>query len=105
FNFHRGCLSVGMRAPQLLWTELIDKARLVVVLEQVSNPDNMGGIFRNAAAFGADAVLLEASCVDPLYRKAIRTSMGAALRLPFATMAAWLTISPGCATWDSCSSP
>jgi tRNA G18 (ribose-2'-O)-methylase SpoU len=60
-----------------------------VVLEQVSNADNVGGIFRNAAAFGVDAVLLGPSCTDPLYRKAIRTSMGAALKIPFALMEDW----------------
>ena len=55
-----------------------------MVLEGVSNADNVGGVFRNAAAFGADGVLLSPTCCDPLYRKAIRTSMGAALRVPFA---------------------
>src|SRR5262249_10764203 len=54
-----------------------------------ANADNVGSIFRNAAAFGADAVLLGPSCTDPLYRKAIRTSMGAALRVPFAAMDDW----------------
>ena len=53
----------------------------------VSNHDNVGGIFRNAAAFGADAVLLDGACCDPLYRKAIRVSVGAALSLPFARLA------------------
>ena len=52
-------------------------------------PDNVGGVFRNAAAFGADAVLLSPTCCDPLYRKAIRTSMGATLRVPFARMPDW----------------
>ena len=46
----------------------------------------MGGVFRNAAAFGADAVLLDAACCDPLYRKAIRVSVGAALTVPFARL-------------------
>jgi tRNA G18 (ribose-2'-O)-methylase SpoU len=53
------------------------------VLEGVSNADNVGGVFRNAAAFGAN-VLLSPTCCDPLYRKAIRTSMGTSLRVPFA---------------------
>ena len=48
-----------------------------------ANPDNVGGLFRTAAAFGADGVLLDPSSGDPFYRKAIRTSMGAVLRLPF----------------------
>ena len=55
-----------------------------MVLEAVTNADNVGGVFRNAAAFGADAVLLSPTCCDPFYRKAIRTSMGATLRVPFA---------------------
>jgi len=55
-----------------------------VALEGLTNHDNVGGIFRSAAAFGADAVLLDERCCDPLYRKAIRVSIGAALCLPFA---------------------
>ena len=60
------------------------RGALVVGLFGIANHDNMGGIFRNAAAFGADAVLLDATCCDPLYRKAIRVSVGAALIVPFA---------------------
>jgi tRNA G18 (ribose-2'-O)-methylase SpoU len=59
-----------------------------VILEGVSNADNVGGVFRNAAAFGA-SVLLSPACCDPLYRKAIRTSMGAVLRVPFAWLDEW----------------
>jgi tRNA G18 (ribose-2'-O)-methylase SpoU len=55
-----------------------------VVLERVSNVDNIGAIFRNAAAFGAHGILLQADCADPLYRKAIRTSMAASLTMPYA---------------------
>jgi tRNA G18 (ribose-2'-O)-methylase SpoU len=58
----------------------------VAVLFGIANHDNMGGIFRNAAAFGADAVLLDADCCDPLYRKAIRVSVGGALVVSFARM-------------------
>jgi tRNA G18 (ribose-2'-O)-methylase SpoU len=61
----------------------------VLVLEGVSNADNVGGVFRNAAAFGVRAVLLSPTCCDPLYRKAIRTSMGAVLRVPFARLDDW----------------
>ena len=63
--------------------------RLILALEDVSNPDNVGGVFRNARAFGADAILLSAGCADPLYRKAIRTSMGASLVTPFAHVPDW----------------
>jgi tRNA G18 (ribose-2'-O)-methylase SpoU len=72
-------------APDLvsLLTSLPEEA-LVVGLVGIANHDNMGGLFRNAAAFGADAVVLDAGCCDPLYRKAIRVSVGAALTTPFA---------------------
>lgn len=86
FPIHRGILAVGRR-PDLTLDGLLAKlpARaLVVGLVGIANHDNMGGIFRNAAAFGADAVLLDDTCCDPLYRKAIRVSVGAALTVPFA---------------------
>ena len=59
-----------------------------VIALGIANHDNIGGIVRNAAAFGADAVLLDAGSCDPLYRKAIRVSVGAALIVPFARLAA-----------------
>src|SRR6185295_3279766 len=68
---------------------LLATARTVIVVEGVTNPDNVGGVFRNAAAFGADAVLLSPTSCDPLYRKAIRTSMAAAIRVPFARAVDW----------------
>jgi tRNA G18 (ribose-2'-O)-methylase SpoU len=90
FHLHRGVLAYGRRPalldPAALLAELGAQA-LVVVLLGIANMDNMGGLFRNAAAFGADAVLLDAACCDPLYRKAIRTSVGAALTVPFARFA------------------
>jgi tRNA G18 (ribose-2'-O)-methylase SpoU len=89
FNIHRGCLAVGERPPAARWQDVVHAASTVVVLERVSNADNVGGIFRNAAAFGAGAVLLGPACADPLYRKAIRTSMGAALHVPFAALPGW----------------
>jgi len=86
FHIHRGVLAAGRR------TELTAEAllagmpvrALVVGLMGIANHDNMGGLFRNAAAFGADAVLIDDTCCDPLYRKAIRVSVGAALTTPFA---------------------
>jgi tRNA G18 (ribose-2'-O)-methylase SpoU len=89
FHIHRGILALGERAvvdPTGLVASLPAKA-LVVGLSGIANHDNMGGVFRNAAAFGADAVLLDADCCDPLYRKAIRVSVGAALTTPFAQLA------------------
>lgn len=89
FPIHRGVLAVGERAepsPESLLASLPAEA-LVVGLCGIANHDNMGGLFRNAAAFGAKAVLLDVDCCDPLYRKAIRVSVGAALSVPFATLA------------------
>ena len=86
FPIHRGILAVGRR-PARDASDLIASlpaGALVVALVGIANHDNMGGIFRNAAAFGADAVLLDETCCDPLYRKAIRVSVGAALTIPFA---------------------
>ena len=87
FNLHRGCLALAERPPARDWREIVGER--VVILEQVGNADNVGSIFRSAAALGAHAVLLGPGCADPLYRKAIRTSMAAALSLPFAEVAPW----------------
>ena len=89
FNIHRGCLAIGERSAVPPWQEVAAQARRLVVIERVANADNVGAIFRHAAAFGVDGVLLEPGCTDPLYRKAIRTSMGAALLVPFARMEPW----------------
>jgi tRNA G18 (ribose-2'-O)-methylase SpoU len=86
FNFHRGCLAIGVRPPARNWRSVTANARRLAVLERVGDVDNVGSIFRNAAAFGTDAVLLQPDCADPLYRKAIRTSMAASLTIPFATV-------------------
>ena len=83
YDVHRGCLALVHRPPATSVDALLAAARVLVVLEGVTNADNVGGVFRNAAAFRA-GVLLSPTCCDPLYRKAIRTSMGATLRVPFA---------------------
>jgi tRNA G18 (ribose-2'-O)-methylase SpoU len=88
FNFHRGCLALAHRPPGAAIDALVG-ARLLVAAEEVGNPDNVGGIFRSALAFGAGGVVLDSRSADPLYRKAIRTSMGASLRLPFAQVEQW----------------
>ncbi len=88
FHLHRGILALGEKPPaRSLDTCLGDLGPEAVVVAAcgIGNHDNMGGLFRNAAAFGAGAVLLDASCCDPFYRKAIRVSVGAALRTPMAS--------------------
>jgi tRNA G18 (ribose-2'-O)-methylase SpoU len=87
-NFHRGCLALAHR-PILPTVSAFASARMLVALEQVGNPDNVGSIFRNALAFGVDGVILDRRSADPLYRKAIRTSMAAVLRIPFARVDDW----------------
>lgn len=89
FNIHRGCLAIGERPAATPWRALVERARTILVLEGIGNADNVGGIFRNAIAFGVDAVLIGPTCADPLYRKAIRTSMGAALLVPFTKAEPW----------------
>jgi tRNA G18 (ribose-2'-O)-methylase SpoU len=90
FPIHRGILAVGLRPPDSdLVSVLADlpEPALVVGLVGLANHDNVGGIFRNAAAFGADAVLLDSETCDPLYRKAIRVSAGGVLTVPWWRMA------------------
>ena len=83
FDIHRGCLAIGDREPVRGPLD-VASASCLLALEAVADPDNIGSLFRNAAALGADGVLLDERSTDPLYRKAIRTSMGATLQLPFA---------------------
>jgi tRNA G18 (ribose-2'-O)-methylase SpoU len=89
YDLHRGCLALVERPQASRVADLVKAARTVVVLEGVANADNVGGVFRNALAFRADAVLLSPTSCDPLYRKAIRTSMAATLRVPFARVEPW----------------
>jgi tRNA G18 (ribose-2'-O)-methylase SpoU len=89
FNIHRGCLALVERPPADAYDHRFASGKRLVVLENVANADNVGGIFRSAAAFGVDAILLSPTCCDPLYRKAVRTSMAATLRVPFARLEPW----------------
>jgi len=84
FDIHRGCLAIAERPRPCDWRDVMRGARRAIALERIANADNVGSVFRSAAAFGVDAVLLEHTCTDPLYRKAIRTSMAATLSIPFA---------------------
>jgi tRNA G18 (ribose-2'-O)-methylase SpoU len=92
FNFHRGCLAIAVRPSADASSAARDpfvKARLLLAVEGVGNPDNVGGLFRVAAAFGVGGVLLDPSSGDPLYRKAVRTSMGAVLDVPYERLTRW----------------
>lgn len=87
FDMHRGVLAIGRREAVPSAADLIASLpsdALVLAACGISNHDNMGSLLRNAAAFGVDAVLLDETCCDPLYRKAIRVSVGAVLTVPFA---------------------
>ncbi len=90
YNLHRGCIALARRSSAGSLHEILDShPRLLIGLEQVANPENVGNIFRNAMAFGADAVLLSRDCADPLYRKAVRVSMGGTLLIPFVYLNGW----------------
>ena len=82
FAVHRGALASMHRWPLPSAGELLGRARRVVILEDVNNHTNVGAIFRGAAALGIDAVLLDPRCADPLYRRSVRVSMGAAFAVP-----------------------
>ncbi|MEM1165472.1 MAG: RNA methyltransferase [Planctomycetota bacterium] len=94
FDLHRGCLALGERGaplgvPQVLGMLSPQRRAVLPILEAVTNHDNVGGAMRVAAAFGAPALLSCPRTADPLYRKAIRVSMGHALRVPHARLDHW----------------
>jgi tRNA G18 (ribose-2'-O)-methylase SpoU len=89
FRMHRGCLALAERPVALSLDAMLASSRSVVVLERVVDPDNVGSVFRSAEAFGVDGVVLSPGCGDPFYRKAIRTSSGAALVVPHVEAVAW----------------
>lgn len=100
FHIHRGVLAAGYRLEPnqltidaaLAHLQSADSSQPVTLLlaEGITNVDNMGGLFRNAAAFGVNGIVLDRACCDPLYRKAIRVSMGHALSVPYAIADDWL---------------
>lgn len=89
FHLNRGVLAVADRAPAPSFTDVVDGARVLAVLEGVNDHENLGSMFRNAAALGVDGVLLGAGCADPLYRRSVRVSMGHVLRVPFTSVPEW----------------
>lgn len=89
FHLNRGVLAAARRAPERSVTQILDGARTVAVLEGVNDHENLGSIFRNAAGLGVDAVVFGSGCADPLYRRAVRVSMGHALLVPYARTTGW----------------
>jgi tRNA G18 (ribose-2'-O)-methylase SpoU len=89
FHLNRGVLAAARRAPELAVADVIDGARTIAVLEGVNDHENLGSVFRNAAGLDVDAVVFGAGCADPLYRRAVRVSMGHALLVPFAKADSW----------------
>ena len=89
FHLNRGVLAAARRPPELTVADVLAGSRTVAVLEGVNDHENIGSIFRNAAGLGVDAMIFGAGCADPLYRRAVRVSMGHALLLPYARMARW----------------
>jgi tRNA G18 (ribose-2'-O)-methylase SpoU len=89
FHLNRGVLAAARRAPELGVADVIAGARTIAVLEGVNDHENLGSVFRNAAGLDVDAVIFGAGCADPLYRRAVRVSMGHALLVPFAKADSW----------------
>ncbi|OJZ69828.1 rRNA methyltransferase [Mycobacterium paraffinicum] len=89
FHLNRGVLAAARRVPEPGLAELVESAQTVAVLEGVNDHENLGSIFRNAAGLGVDAVVFGSGCADPLYRRAVRVSMGHALLVPYARAPDW----------------
>lgn len=88
FDFHRGVLAAGRRSKSPTLDELMGRTGAedpvnLVICPEVTQPENLGLIFRSAAAFGVDGLLLGRPCCDPFSRRCLRTSMGAVLRTPY----------------------
>ena len=84
FDVHLGALAVATRPPRADAGDVLRAARTVLALERLNDHENVGVLFRNARALGADAVLLDDETCDPLYRRAVRVSLGHVLHVPFA---------------------
>jgi len=89
FHLNRGVLAAARRVPVPTVAQVVDGARTVAVLEGVNDHENLGSIFRNAAGLGVDAVVFGSGCTDPLYRRAVRVSMGHTLLVPYARATDW----------------
>jgi tRNA G18 (ribose-2'-O)-methylase SpoU len=84
FHVHRGALAAFNRPLLPSAADLLARSERLLVLEDVNSPTNLGAVFRSAAGLGMDGVLLSPTCCDPLYRRAVRVSMGEVFALPYA---------------------
>lgn len=89
FHVHRGALASMARKPLASVEDVVRDATRVIVLEDLVDHTNVGAAFRSAAALGWDAVLLSPRCADPLYRRAVKVSMGAVFSLPYTRVESW----------------
>lgn len=89
FHLNRGVLAAARRPSELALDDVLAHARTIAVLEGVNDHENLGSIFRNAAGLDIDAVVFGSGCADPLYRRAVRVSMGHALLVPFTRAQCW----------------
>ena len=89
FNLHRGALAAMQRPSPVPLDDLLAGARRIVVLEDIVDHTNVGAVIRSAAALGIDGVVISPRCADPLYRRSVRVSMGAAIELPHHRLASW----------------
>lgn len=94
FHVHRGALASLERKPLPALDEVLDKARTVLVLEDVVDHTNVGAIMRSGAALGVDAVLLSPRCADPLYRRSVKVGMGAVFTMPWTRLEDWYDALP-----------
>ncbi len=94
FHVHRGALASLVRTPLPSVAEVLQGARTVVVLEDITDHTNVGAILRSAAALGVDAALLAPRCADPLYRRAVKVAMGAVFTLPWTRLPDWYDALP-----------
>jgi tRNA G18 (ribose-2'-O)-methylase SpoU len=94
FHVHRGALASLARTPLPELDTVLAGARTVVVCEDIVDHTNVGAIFRSAAAFGVDALLLAPRCADPLYRRSVKVAMGAVFALPWTRLPDWAEALP-----------
>jgi tRNA G18 (ribose-2'-O)-methylase SpoU len=90
YPIHRGLVGMGERPAPRTVAAVATGARTVVALEGVNDHENIGAVFRNAAAFAVDGIVLDATCADPLYRRSVRVSLGHVLAVPYARSPSWL---------------